>query len=289
MTTKLISSAPDPVSLYYTTAQDRWRAGRPLPVEGCMLVQCMAGEAELSINSRQFSLRHGMIAVFVFDMVIVVNRKSEDFAVRTVVAGFDVSQDVFFTATANNLWDALYASPVFEAGADMTELFDRWFDYVSQIELSLPEPIRNTIIRKEMENFFLITSLAYKTDSQKSQTATDKNRAWGLAIDFSGLLSRHYTRHHDVAYYASLLRITPNYLNIISRRYAGVSAKEQIKLQITLAVKNLLETTDLTVKGIADRLNFEDSSYLCRIFRKRTGMSPAEYRRQLRAFFSPEN
>lgn len=82
--------------------------------------------------------------------------------------------------------------------------------------------------------------------------------------------------------YAGRLNVTPNYLNIISKRNTGTTAKEQINLQIGLVVRMLLDTTDLSVKQIASRLHYEDPSYLCRIFRKQTGMSPLQYRHSTR-------
>ena len=81
-----------------------------------------------------------------------------------------------------------------------------------------------------------------------------------------------------MAFYADKLNITPNYLNIISKRNIGTTAKEQINIQISLVVKMLLDTTDLTVKEIAERLHYDDPSYLCRVFRKQTGLSPVQYR-----------
>ena len=42
----------------------------------------------------------------------------------------------------------------------------------------------------------------------------NKNRAWSIATDFIGLINRYYTHHHDVAFYADKLNISPNYLNI---------------------------------------------------------------------------
>ena len=86
-----------------------------------------------------------------------------------------------------------------------------------------------------------------------------------------------------MAFYAGKLNITPNYLNIIVRKNIGTTAKEQINVQLGLVVKMLLDTTDLTVKEIAERLHYDDPSYLCRIFRKQTGLSPINYRNKLRS------
>lgn len=109
-------------------------------------------------------------------------------------------------------------------------------------------------------------------------TNPPKNRAWLIINEFLGLLNRYYTRRHDVAFYAEKLNISPNYLNIISKRNIGVTAKDQITNQLVLVIKMLLDSTDLTVKEIAERLHYDDPSYLCRIFRKQTGLSPIQYR-----------
>jgi len=46
--------------------------------------------------------------------------------------------------------------------------------------------------------------------------------------------------------------------------------------------KFLLESTDMSVGEISDKLNFYDTAYFCRLFRKQTGMSPKQYRQNKR-------
>lgn len=58
----------------------------------------------------------------------------------------------------------------------------------------------------------------------------------------------------------------------------GMSPKEVIDQQIIVEIKTYLLNTDLSVKNIASELNFEDPSYMCRFFRRMTGVSPISYR-----------
>lgn len=64
------------------------------------------------------------------------------------------------------------------------------------------------------------------------------------------------------------------------KEYTGVSPalyQQELRLQ---RAKELLSTTDLSVKAIAYRLNFESSNYFSSKFRAKVGVSPGEYRRK---------
>ena len=42
--------------------------------------------------------------------------------------------------------------------------------------------------------------------------------------------------------------------------------------------KQILETTDLSVEAVAHDVGYEDSSSFSRLFRRKTGITPAQYR-----------
>lgn len=64
------------------------------------------------------------------------------------------------------------------------------------------------------------------------------------------------------------------------KEYTGIApALYQQELRIQRA-KELLSATDLSVKEIAYRLNFDSSDYFSSKFRAKVGMSPGEYRRK---------
>lgn len=263
-------------------SSDNWKSGHPLTVKGCMIMQCMHGNADLTINSSIFTMGEGDMVFIVFDMVAVPVAVSDDFEARFLYLDFDASQDIFFLVTSNRFWEFVYTYPVIRLRRSLSEIVGGWFSMLTWIMDNCSGFNVEKIIRNEMENFMLV--MAGQVESRLGLLGTNppKNRAWSIINEFLGLLNRYCTHRRDVAFYADKLSITPNYLNIIAKRNLGVSAKEHINIQSALIVKMLLDTTDLSIKEIAERLNYDDPSYLCRIFRKQTGLSPIQYRNKQR-------
>lgn len=62
------------------------------------------------------------------------------------------------------------------------------------------------------------------------------------------------------------------------REYSGKSPVEyRNNLKIEMA-KSLLENSNATLEVVAESLGFESSAYFCRVFKKKTGMAPGEWR-----------
>lgn len=61
----------------------------------------------------------------------------------------------------------------------------------------------------------------------------------------------------------------------------GQSPLQYINHRKVELAETLLATTDQSIKQIADRLSFSDSSYFTRLFHKITGTTPAAYRRKV--------
>lgn len=62
------------------------------------------------------------------------------------------------------------------------------------------------------------------------------------------------------------------------KQHLGKSPREYlIDLRLN-AAKTLLEESDMSVKNIAEFLNFESDAYFCRLFKTRTGLTPSEFR-----------
>ena len=127
--------------------------------------------------------------------------------------------------------------------------------------------------------FFLDMYNGYQIASSRSEERPEE-RQEDLANRFFRLLIDHYEQHKEVLFYANQLCITPKYLTMIVRRVSGKSAKEWISEYVVLEIKSLLKDTRLDIQEIVYRTHFANQSSMARFFRKHTGMSPLQYRKE---------
>jgi transcriptional regulator GlxA family with amidase domain len=65
------------------------------------------------------------------------------------------------------------------------------------------------------------------------------------------------------------------------RRFAKATGMKPLDYAQALRLeeaKQMLETTDLPVEAIANEIGYEDTSFFGRLFRRKTGLTPAQYR-----------
>ncbi|AWH84730.1 AraC family transcriptional regulator [Flavobacterium album] len=79
---------------------------------------------------------------------------------------------------------------------------------------------------------------------------------------------------------ADALNTSPRYLSDLLRQETGKTALELIHIFLISEAKNILQGSEKTVSETAYLLGFENPPYFSRLFKKETGFSPVEYRKQ---------
>ncbi|CAD5251112.1 MULTISPECIES: AraC family transcriptional regulator [unclassified Imperialibacter] len=92
------------------------------------------------------------------------------------------------------------------------------------------------------------------------------------------LIETHFVDLKQPRQYADLMNLSPSYLNAICKQQLGKTLTDMISERIILEAKRLFSFSDLNVGEVSDKLNFSDSSYFIRFFRKHAGLTPEQFK-----------
>ena len=111
------------------------------------------------------------------------------------------------------------------------------------------------------------------------RTNPDYSHAVQKCCDYIELSLDRKIRTKDLA---ALAGYTEYYLTEKFKKETGLSVSNYIRFAKIERAKLLLETTDMTVRAIADALSFNTDNYFFQCFRETTGYTPIQYRKRFK-------
>lgn len=99
-------------------------------------------------------------------------------------------------------------------------------------------------------------------------------------ISVLSLINQYYIQERNVSFYAKKMSLSVRRLNEISVSTFGLTVKQLIIEKLVAEAKKMIYIEPLSLKEIAYRLGFTDPAYFSRIFKKKTGYTPEEFRRR---------
>lgn len=155
------------------------------------------------------------------------------------------------------------------------------------------------IIQKELEHDIdkhsktLITTyiellLGYCMRFYERQFITRSKANRDVLTRFEALLDEYFEEKFaerdglpSVKFFADKLCLSSNYFGDMLKKETGKAPQEYIQEKVIELAKNRISDTEETVTQIAYSLGFQYPQHLCRLFKKRVGCTPNEYRAQI--------
>lgn len=103
-------------------------------------------------------------------------------------------------------------------------------------------------------------------------------RSLALVEQFRLLIENHFSSKKPIREYASLLHVTEGHLNDTVKTITGKTARQLVHERILLEAKRLLTHGNTSISEVAYQLNFRDTAYFSRFFKKHTHQSPSEFK-----------
>ncbi len=239
---------------------------------------CQEGCATFNLNSRSLEMKRGDLFIGVGQQVINIESISPDFKAVFVF----VSQKFMLDSLSglHQLWSYLiylYDHPM----VPLTEEEGNWvltsFKYIKRRLTYTTHPYLRESIASLIRLFYFdicaLLSLHVTSDNSKHIAG------YGIFDRFIHLLATECTKERNLSWYSDQLCLTPKYLSEVVKSVSGQTAGQWVTHFVIMEAKQLLSRSSLSIKEIAQHLNFANQSFFGKYFKNITGVSPLEYRK----------
>lgn len=120
-----------------------------------------------------------------------------------------------------------------------------------------------------------IMGLLYSTQQARLSGQAESHSAIHQAIE---RMQNDFCAEVDLPALARQLNVSYSWLRRNFAQHTGLSPHQYLLELRLVRARNLLSDTPASVKEIATRVGFEDEHYFCRLFRRKTGVTPSHWR-----------
>lgn len=236
---------------------------------------------KIKYGQNYYDFDEGGLSFFSPNQVITAVEDEADYEGYTLllhpdfIAGSPLGQNIknygFF---AYSVTEALYLSD--KEKKVIIGLFD---NIGSELDSSIDQISQQVLISQ------LELLLNYSKRFYSRQFITRKTASNDLLTRFEALLSEYFDSDQPslaglptVIELAGPLNVSPHYLSDMLRTITGQNTQQHIHQKLIEKSKELLSTTNLTIGEIAYKLGFEHPQSFNRTFKKKTNVSPLDFR-----------
>ncbi|HRK86429.1 MAG TPA: helix-turn-helix domain-containing protein [Alcaligenes faecalis] len=275
------------------SAQDGWLTGETTLADSMgmplsfghaymTLMICLSGHALISLNFKDQPVRPQDVLVLAEDTIALLKKRSRGFKVFFLLMPKSLASEVAYQLP-NALFVFLHDHPLCVPPQQDRALLAAWLVQLREI-VRTRTLYQHIMLRNQLQNFFLRIADQIPPEYQGGKTFSRKEQ---ISWRFWERVGQQCRQHREVKFYADALNITPFYLSQLTKEFFNDSPKALIDRQVVLEIKALLSYSQLAMGQIADQLNFGDPSYLCRYFKRHTGLSLSRYRQHAQGERTP--
>ena len=215
------------------------------------------GKASITINFKKYELKKGNLVVIPANYIVYIEKYSEDLDPWMTYFNFNTAEEkelVGIQATHLTLSDKEYRNAE---------------EYKSKEEF----------MHLVMSMLFRIQSLDGRRLANPKSTKIPKVQQ--IKSQFIHMVVTMDEPQLTIAEYAERLGISENYLSIIIKQETKQTVKKWIEQKTETIIKMLLvDEENHTLNEISDIVGYSSPPQVVRFFKRRTGMTPYEYRKQ---------
>lgn len=249
----------------------------PFFFDGIMFCICLNGTGKVRINFKEYLLKKNDLITILPKQIIEKSFFSDDLVGEVLAFSPDFLTEMPIQRDYE-LPKKIALNPVLAiTDRDMQNILRYYSFIIETFNNERRNPFFEQIIKGQLFSLIHeIISLYIEHKEQDKEKPSSRNEE--IVERFLNLLKDNFKEGRSAAYYADKMFLTPKYLSGVIKKVTGRPINSWIEDIIIIGSKILLKSTNLTVLQISEELNFPNPSYFGRFFKKKTGMTPVDFR-----------
>lgn len=249
----------------------------PVRCNHLIVVYSINGSANIELNYTVYNITPNTLLLLSPLDIVTIHEVSSDYNSHTIV----IPTSLFNHATVQvdlDFYERVKAKPLISFDGAELQIVEKLFDTLKLI--------RDTFDYDNFEQSTIsgmrILFQLYRHHFEKGECnirKTYESRKNTLFKKFVRELVNSYNKSREVLYYANELGVSAGYLNEVCNEISNYSAKDIIDQAVSSRLKSELAYTDKSIQELADEYNFPSQSYFSRYYKRMTGLSPTEFRK----------
>ena len=167
--------------------------------------------------------------------------------------------------------------PVFHLDDNQTKALENDIEHIKEKIADVGHRFRRELVVTMLKALIIdMSNIIYQFQQVGDEMQT---RAEVIFRDFIQAVEKNYRTERRVSWYAQQLCITSKYLSETVRIVSRRTPSDWIDSYVTRELRVMLRNSTMSIKQIADELNFANQSFMGKFFKEHVGMSPSKFRK----------
>lgn len=240
---------------------------------------CTEGEAVFMLGGRERHIQTNNLLISFGEPIVYKQDASSTAKVKAVVMSHSYAGNCI--VGLDKMWPYL----LFVMENPVLSLTEEELEWIRTCYLIIKKRVtrhagrymRETTISLVRAFYFEICNLL-DSRTQPDMSGT-QNRAYAIFDQFIKLASQNFKRERSVEWYSNEMCLTPKHLSEVVKQVSGKTAGQWITTLVIIEIKSLLSLSSLSIKEIAQEMNFPNQSFLGKYFKNIEGISPSDFRK----------
>lgn len=251
----------------------------PMQIGFLLIVLCTEGEVTFTLGGREQHMEAGDLFISFGEQIIQEEHADRNFHAKAFLMTRQFAQNCI--VGLNMMWPYLLylmKNPVLKMDSEEREWLENCYHLIRRrLSQMSGRYTREATVSLVRAFYFEICNLL-DARVQPDQSGV-QNRAYAIFDQFIRLLSQHFKLERSVEWYSNEMCLTPKHLSEVVKQVSGKTAGQWITTMVIIEIKNLLKHTTLSIKEIAQDMNFPNQSFLGKYFKNVEGISPSDFRK----------